>query len=278
MIASLNAETLKAGKRWANWIMFLILVGLVMLIFFIQYSVLKNPPRNFRVGVPASVLMRETFPENFIPSMFNTLATLGAGIMIIFGGLNSASEYGWLTVQTILMQKPGRLAVLSGKLLNVALSVVVVSLVVMAAAALSSYLVLTLDGATSTWPSSTVLLKAFGALVLKLAMWTSFGLVLGIVFRSTAAAVGGGLVYLFVIESILVRLLQNTDVVKEILKFLPGVNANAIDAAFPFSFNLPDQFTPLVSVGRGVITTGVYLVIFIVVSLLVFQRRDVTGS
>jgi ABC-type transport system involved in multi-copper enzyme maturation permease subunit len=135
-----------------------------------------------------------------------------------------------------------------------------------------------IDGSTSSFPSATVLLKGTGALILQLGVWTAFGMFLGIAFRSTAAAIGGGLTYLFVGEALLARLLANTTGVKEVLKFLPGQNADAINATFPYGFRNAQAATPLVSGGRGVITLLVYLAVFIVLSLLIFQRRDVTGA
>lgn len=278
MIASYRAEALKARKRWANWIMIGILVGLVLLLYFITYAVLSHPPRNFESRIPASVLKREDYPENLLPNLFSTISTLGAGIMIIFGGLSTASEYGWVTVQTILVQKPGRTAVLLGKQLNLAVITFLVSVAVLAFAALASYLILTIDGASSSWPAATTLLKGFGALWLQLAVWTAFGMFLGIAFRSTAAAIGGGLVYLFVIEAIFAQLFRDTDIIKEILQVLPGINASAVNAAFPLSFRNPNAATPLVSATHGVITLVVYLAIFTILSLLIFQRRDVTGT
>jgi ABC-2 type transport system permease protein len=278
MIASYRAEALKSRKRWANWIMIGILVGLVLLLYFVTYAVLSHPPRNFESRLPASVLKREDYPENLLPNVFSTISTLGAGIMIIFGGLSTASEYGWLTVQTILVQKPGRTAVLLGKQLNLAVTTFLVSVVVLAGAALASYLILTIDGGSSSWPSATTLLKGFGALWLQLAVWTAFGMFLGIAFRSTAAATGGGLVYLFVIEGIINLLFRDTDIVKEILKVLPGINVGAVNAAFPLTFRSPNAATPLVSANHGVITLIVYLAAFTILSILIFQRRDVTGA
>jgi ABC-type transport system involved in multi-copper enzyme maturation permease subunit len=121
-------------------------------------------------------------------------------------------------------------------------------------------------------------LKAFGALLLELAVWTAFGAFLGIAFRSAAAAIGGGLTYIFVGETLLGGLLRNTPIVKEILKFLPGINGGAINAAFPVTIRDTSASTQLVSPGRGVVTLLVYLVVFTVFSLLIWQRRDVGGS
>ena len=280
MIASLRAEALKSRKRWANWILFgILLLALLLLGYVITYLVLRNPPPRFESQVPASVLKREVFPENLLPNVLSGASTIGAAIMIIFGSLSTASEFGWLTVQTILVQKPGRTAVLAGKLALLAIVTLLVTIIVLAATALTSYILVGIDGSSSNWPSTTALLKGFGALWLEFSVWTAFGMFLGVAFRSTAAAIGGGLTYLFVGEALLGQLFRNTDVVKEVLKFLPGVNASAVNATFPLTFRNPNAITTqLVDAGRGVITLGVYLVVFTVLALWIFRQRDVTGA
>lgn len=279
MIASLRGEMLKSRKRWANWILFGILIAVLLLLSYVlTYYLLSNPPPRFESPVPAKVLKREVFPENLVPYALASMASLGAAIMIILGGLSTASEYGWLTVQTILLQKPSRMAALLGKLLNLAIISLLVSLAVLIVGALASLLFANLDGAQSNWPSAGVLIKGLAALWLQLSLWTAFGMFLGVAFRSTAAAIGGGLVYLFVGESLIAQLFRNTEGIKEVLKFLPGVNASAVDASFPFSFRSPNAVPELVSAGRGVITILIYLAAFTAFSLLIFQRRDVTGA
>jgi ABC-type transport system involved in multi-copper enzyme maturation permease subunit len=206
------------------------------------------------------------------------MSTIGAAIMIILGSLSTASEYGWLTVQTILIQKPGRVAVLLGKLANLAVITFLLSVLALATAALTSYLLVSIDGTSSAWPSATELLKGFGALWLQLAVWTAFGIFLGIAFRSTAAAIGGGLTYLFVGEALIGQLLRDTAGVKEILKFLPGVNGSAVNASFHLTFREPNAGSQLVDASRGSITLVIYLVLFTILALLIFQRRDVGGA
>ena len=279
MIASMRADGLKMRKRWANWILFGILM-LVLLLFgyILSYIILTHPPRNFESRVPASVLKREVFPENLLPDILQTVSTIGAAIMIIFGGLSTASEFSWFTVQTILIQKPGRAAVLLGKLLDLAIVTFLVSVVVLGAAALTSWILAGIDGSSSAWPSAVVLLKGFGALCLELSVWTAFGMFLGVAFRSTAAAIGGGLTYLFVGEAVIGQLLRDTTGVKEILKFLPGVNAGGVKASFALTFRNPNATTELVDATRGTITLLAYLAIFTIAAILIFQRRDVGGS
>jgi ABC-2 type transport system permease protein len=279
MIASLRAEVLKSRKRWANWILFgILLLTVVLFGYVLTYFIFKHPPRNFQSRVPANVLIREVFPENLLPNVLSGISTIGAAIMIILGSLSTASEYGWLTVQTILIQKPSRAAVLSGKLLNLAIITFLVSVVVLATAGLTSYLLVTIDGSSSSWPSATTLIKGFGALWLELAIWTAFGMFLGVAFRSTAAAIGGGLTYLFVGEALVGQLLRDTAGIKEILKFLPGINAGAVNASFGLTIQNPNTASQLVDATRGTITLLLYLVLFTGLALLIFQRRDVGGS
>jgi ABC-2 type transport system permease protein len=280
MIASVRADALKMRKRWATWIMVAILLAwLVLLVYALLYLVIKTQAASLRGGgVPASVLIHQIFPENFIPTVLSTASSIGAAIMIIFGALSTASEYGWSTVQTILIQKPGRTAVLSGKLVALAVATVLISIAAMAVAALSAFIVITLDGSSSSWPAAIDILKGFAALVLQLAVWAAFGAFLGIAFRSTAAAIGGGLVYLFVGEALFGGLFRGITVIKEILKYLPGINADAVNAAFPLSYRNPNTQAPLVDATHGVITLLIYLVLFTGFSLLIFRRRDVGGS
>jgi ABC-2 type transport system permease protein len=279
MIASLRAESLKTRKRWANWILFAILLAWIVLLTYLTfYLVVRLSPHSIQGPVPASVLKRRLFPENYVPTVLNAAESIGAAILLIFGALSTASEYGWLTVQTILIQKPTRSAVLGGKLLGIGISTVLVSLAVLAITALASYVVVTVDNSSSAWPSWEVTLKAFGALVLQLTVWTLLGAFLGIAFRSAAAAIGGGLVYLFVVELLFRNLFGSTPVVKEILKLLPGVNTGAINGTFPVTIRDSTATTQLVGAGRGVVTLLLYLAVFTISSLLIFQQRDVGGS
>lgn len=280
MIASLRADGLKMRKRWANWIMVgILLAWLVLLVYVLLFYLVKSQPTSLRGSqVPAAILKRQVFPENLIPTVLSTASTIGAAIMIIFGALCTASEYGWSTIQTVLIQKPGRLAVLAGKLLALAVATILISAAALAVAALCAYVVVSVDGSSSTWPGAPEIVRGFGALVLQLSVWAGFGAFLGIAFRSTAAAIGGGLVYLFVGEALLGGLFRSAPVVKQALTFLPGINASAVNAAFPLTYRNPSTQAPLVDTTHGVITLVVYLVLFTALAFLIFRDRDVGGG
>jgi ABC-type transport system involved in multi-copper enzyme maturation permease subunit len=280
VIPSFRGESLKTRKRWANWILLgILLAWIIVLVYLVPYIFLSHPPKNFNSPVPASELKRSVFPENLIPSALSTTASIGAAIMIILGALSTASEYGWLTVQTILIQKPGRTAVLLGKFLTLGVAALLIGVTVLATGAIASSLFVTIDHASSTWPSGLLLLKGIGAILLELGVWTGFGAFLGIAFRSTAAAIGGGLTYLFVGEGLLGGLLlRNVPIVKDLLNFLPGVAAEAVNTAFPTTYRSAGATPPVIDAGRGTITLLIYLVLFVVMSVVIFRDRDVGGS
>src|SRR2546421_9122257 len=109
MIASLRADTLKARKRTANWILLgVLLAWLILLSYVLDYFIFKHPPPGFRSEVPPSVLIRIVFPENVIPTVLSVLGTIGAAVMLIMGALSTGSGDGWATGQRSLGRKPGR--------------------------------------------------------------------------------------------------------------------------------------------------------------------------
>src|SRR5437763_10496710 len=171
-----------------------------------------------------------------------------------------------MTAHTILHQNPGRCSVLLGKHVNLAIVTLLIAVVVLGASALTSYLLVTIDGGSSSWPSANLLLKGFGALWLEFAIWAAFGMFLGIAFRSTAAAIGGGLTYLFVGEALLAQLLRNTEGVKEVLRFVPGVNAGGVNACF--GLILRNQIAECTMVEA---TSGNYTLLGCLVVLIVVQ-------
>jgi ABC-2 type transport system permease protein len=277
MIGSLSADLLKIYKRNANWMLLGILLAFVVLVLYVaEYIVYKNPPASFRGGsVPTSLLISETFPQNLVPHVLSGVSTIGAAIVLCIGALATASEYGWMTVQTILVQGPARRAVLGGKLIALGLVSLLVTVSIFLAAAATSFVLVSIDGSPAHWPSTSDLVRGFAAAWLILGAYTAFGVVLGLVLRSPAAAIGGGLTYVFVVEGILTELLANAGGIKELLKVLPGVAATGVTRVFPYTFSGLAQVPALVDGTRGSISLVAYLVVFGVVGLFVFQRRDV---
>lgn len=279
MIASFTADLLKIYKRNANWILVGILLGFVVLVLYVtEYLVYKNPPATFRTGsTPTTVLITQTFTQNLIPHTLSGIITIGAAVVLCLGALTTASEYGWMTVQTILVQRPGRTAVLLGKMLALGLISLLVAIGVFAAAAITSWILTATHGDPVQWPSPSDALRGLAIAWLILYVYSVFGMALGVVLRSPAAAIGGGVAYVFVVELLLTEMLGNAGGIQEVLKFLPGVAATGVTHIFQYASSGIGQGTVLVDGTRGLITLLAYLVVFLTIGLFIFNRRDVTA-
>jgi hypothetical protein len=100
---------------------------------------------------------------------------------------------------------------------------------------------------------------------------------LGFVFRQSAAAVGIGLVYLVLIETILGRFITgfHGGDYRWISKGLAGANATALVQSFGQILSDPKAPGPLVGATQAVVTLAVYALAFVVVSATLLRWRDV---
>src|SRR5205814_5285885 len=103
-------------------------------------------------------------------------------LAMIIGVLSQGSEYGWGSIKTAFTQRPRRLEWLAGKVVSVALTMLVMSLVLLLVAAATSLLLATIDGADKTWPNTTTIVKGILATWLIYCFWGFFGVGLATLF------------------------------------------------------------------------------------------------
>jgi ABC-type transport system involved in multi-copper enzyme maturation permease subunit len=176
-----------------------------------------------------------------------------------------ASEYSLGTLRQLLVRQPRRKVLLAGKFLAVLSfmlgAVVFASLVATVAAFVMAH---ARHVPTMAWTSSagiTDLTRALGDLLLATVGFTIFGLVVGLLFRSSVIAVIVGFAYLLPVEAVVTRIAPHS------AGWLPGELLQAIAAG------------GLVSAGfaHSLILSIVYLAIAGVVATAVFVRKDVTA-
>jgi len=287
MLASFGAELLKIRKRPATWILALVWFILIVLFgYLFTYSFAANPPDRPENQPPQVQQQEEAFneqilngllPENLLENLFaNGVFSLGAAIVLILGAMAAGSEYGWGTMKTSLTQRPGRLGMLSGKALALALFIVLFVLLGLAAGAMSSYTVALLEDASINWPPLEELAKAAGVGVLTFGAWGFLGFALGMLFRGTALAIGLGLAWALAVENTIALLPIESDWWESFRRLTLGENTSSVGSIFGSpnpSFGIPET---LVEPERAAITLGLYVAVFAVVSLVLLLRRDVT--
>ncbi|BBL79437.1 hypothetical protein RxyAA322_12910 [Rubrobacter xylanophilus] len=279
MARSFAAELLKLRKRPATWVVALIFAAAVVLFSYLfVYTFTVNSPED--AGVPPEArdaILRSLLPEDMLPTVLASFANFGSALALILGALSVGSEYGWDTLKVTLTQRPGRLKLFFGEVFALALTLLILTAAIMAVGALSSYVVAGLEKESVEWPSAQEFLKGFGAGWLILGTFAALGVFLATLLRGTALAIGLGLVYLLVLESIFVGLSAQSETVEDVGKLLPF--KNSIDLAESFGA-LPVGFGgtagEAVEPSRAVITLGVYAVAFMILSALLLKGRDVT--
>ncbi|SRR5579875_556283 len=277
LLNAIQAEWLKTRKRPAVWVLVGILVGVeVMIGYALPWAVLSHPPpgARFGPGVSPAQLKQALYPSHFAGDAL-TGGGLAGPIALILGVLMVGSEYGWGTLKTALTQRPGRLHNLAAKVvvLYVTLGIYVVA-VFMAAAGSSTVLAL-VDGITIHWPGASEVARAALTAVFIDGWWGLFGMAMAYVFRQSALALGLGLAYSFIIEGLVFNVLGalGSTVVRNVERFFPGQNAQALAASFASG---PGATPATINATEATLVLCLYCVAAVTISALLFRLRDVT--
>jgi ABC-2 type transport system permease protein len=270
----LRAELLVLRKRASSWILLGIWVTLALVFaYVVPYAQYLNRPSPDGLA--------DVLPENLVGTLMGGFPFFGGVLALMLGVLTFGSEYGWGTLKTLFTQHPGRLHVFGAKLLALAATLVAFVLLVFALGALAGYAIAVREGAEVSWPSLWLLLRGLAAGWLILAVWAAFGVLLAVLFRGTALAVGVGILYALVIEGLLSALATQVSLLDPLVELfvrasgyslVVGLGASAEDAGDrgPGSFS-----GPFVGGEQALVVLVAYLAIFVLVAGWRLRRRDV---
>jgi ABC-type transport system involved in multi-copper enzyme maturation permease subunit len=286
MLAAFRGELFKVVRRPGIWVLVGLFLALAILIgYAITWLIYTYPPPNSSQGLPPGTKLSDfkiaLYPENFVKQTLNQWGVLGGVFALIVGVLVQGSEYGWGTIKTLYTQRYGRLTMLFGKLAAMFVVVLVIVIGLFAVDAASSWIVVQLDGRTSSFPSADVILKAIGAAFLIFGFWAVFGLALATVFRQSALAIGLGLAYALVIELLIFGLLGGLggNIVKSVQQWFPIANSNYLSTSFGQVRvrGLQGQAAPYTDATHAVVMLLVYVVAFTALTAWLTRTRDVTS-
>ncbi|WP_205629406.1 hypothetical protein [Jiangella muralis] len=282
LVASTKAELLRLRKWPAVWILatvwLLLNLTFAYLFNYIAYSTGSSGFSN--EGVPPSALLPDLLPAA-IPSVFTGgMPMFGGAIMFILGALAAGSGYGWGTWKTALTQGPGRLSTFGGTLAAVGIAVVGVVAATLALDFAASALIAVVEGQSIAWPALGALAEAVGGGLLIFGMWAVAGVLVGVLTRSPALAVGLGLVWSLVIENLLRGVGNLLSGIEYVTDVLPGTAAGSLAGALGAGGSDDPEGAPGVLTvldGRpAALLVAAYLVAFAVAGALLMRRRDVT--
>ncbi|WP_129668127.1 ABC transporter permease, partial [Phytoactinopolyspora endophytica] len=233
MVASARAELLRLRKWPALWV----LLGVWMLLnitfgYLFSYIAYATGSVSFATeGVPPDRLLADLLPDAVPQVLTGGMPMFGGAIMLVLGALTAGSGYGWGTWKTVATQGPRRSTAFAGTL--IALAVVLVGTVVVTFVV--DIGVAALVGVVETdsipWPGVGESAQALGGGLLIFGMWAAAGVLIGILTRSPAIAIGLGLVWSLVVENLLRSVAGLLSGLEYVTDVLPGTAAGSLSGA-----------------------------------------------
>jgi ABC-2 type transport system permease protein len=279
MSGSVSAEFLLLRKRRSTWVLLVIWAALAMFFsYLLAYVEYRNGDFS---GGPGQTSLDEMLPHQIPAHLSGGFPFFGGVFALMLGVLTFGSEYGWGTLRTVLVQRPARLQVFAAKLLALAAGLVPFVAAVFALGALASYAIAWHEGAAAGAPAALELGRAFGAGWLILAVWAAFGVLLGLLSRGTALAIGIGILYALLIEGLISRFADQISVLKRLVEFFLRANAYSLveglgAATTGAATNGPGAFDgPYVGGTQALIVLVGYAAGFLLLSGYLLHRRDV---
>ncbi|MEV4510777.1 ABC transporter permease [Dactylosporangium sp. NPDC049525] len=273
----MNAELLRLRKWPVLWV--LLGVGLALDLLFgyvFDYLSYRTGSRPVSEDGP---LLAGLLPAGVPVTTVEGMPMFGGAILLILGALAAGSGYGWGTWKTVLTVAPSRLSALRGLL--AALGVVVAGLVtaMFTANFAAATLIAAAESRSLAPPGFADLARAAGGALLMHGMWAACGVLLGILARGPALAVGLGMVWTLAVENLLRGTGNVLAPVGAVADLLPGTAAGSLAGALgatPFTDNGTPGVLSTLDGGPAALLLAAWTVLFVVSAGVLLTRRDVT--
>jgi ABC-2 type transport system permease protein len=275
---SVAAELLIVRKRASTWILLGVWVGLGLLFaYLLPYLAYRGA-----AGGPVQTPLEDLLPLHVVDNLLGGFPFFGGVIALMLGVLATGSDFGWDTLKTLLIQRPGRGRIFIAKLGALALALVALVVAIFAAGAVASVLIAGAEGAGVHWPSVSEFARGIAAGWFVFATWASLGVMLAIASRGTALAIGLGILYALVIEGLLSALASEVAWLDGLVEFFLRANAYSLVTAIgvpraALTDNGPGSFSgPFVGAGQAILVMAVYATCLVAVSFAILRCRDVS--
>ena len=169
------------------------------------------------------------------------------------------------TLRNLLVRQPSRMKILSGKYLSMVIfAIALVTIDAIVAISVSYFLAPHAKVTTTAWFTSAALSllgRTFINVLLTTVAFGTFGMILGLLFRSPISAISTGVIWSLILETILGGVVSSTQ------KWLPGQNFD----------NIAQGGSLTVSYQWSMGISAAYLVAGFTIVAILFKRRDVAN-
>ncbi len=283
------AEFFKLRKRMMTWVLALLIVGIVVLLYSILWSI-SGRAQTFgeHHQFTASQLRKALFLQSSVPFSLQLVSSFGTLFAVILMAGAIGSEYAWGTIRLTATAASGRLRLLGAQLAVVCGLIAVGALLAVAAGLIYSSVIMSVSGGADFSFLTAAFVghqsASYARTLFVLSPFVAIAFAAAVIGRSTLSGVGAGLGFTFlepIISSLMraaggrwahipnylpsankqVILLQNS--LPEVLRVGPG--SDLADAAAN-------------SVAQAAIILALYTIAFVALGLYVYRRRDITAG
>ena len=278
VVKAFRAEWLKLRKRPAVWILFIALTAIVLLFGYVAlWAFATQAPPEAAQGAPeADLILQALAPAGMPAQVASLVSSFGSAFGLIVGALAVGSEYGWSTIKTVTTQRPGRVALFSGRALALLGVCLLLTLGAFLGGAAGTGLVSALAQVDTTLPGAGDTAAAVGTSLLVIALWCALGVCFATLFRGTGWAIGFGLLYAYALEFLLGQVPLRGRAGELLADAL--INNNTTALVLWLTPDELDVFAGATVDIEPVQAVGVllaYLVVALLVATVVYARRDI---
>ena len=189
---------------------------------------------------------------------------LGIIALCVFAA-QTAQEYTYGTLRNLLIRQPGRMKILVGKLVSMALfAIAMIAIAAVVSIAISYILAPGAEVSTDLWFTSDgfdAIFTTFINVTISVVAFGIVGMVLGLLLRSPISAISFGVLWLLIVENLLIA------VKNSLQSWLPGAQLSAIATGGAVDLTYKHALT----VG------GLYVAVGAIIASVLFVRRDVAN-
>jgi ABC-type transport system involved in multi-copper enzyme maturation permease subunit len=273
---ALLLEKDKVLGRMVFWVNLIILVAVIILIDVAQYFMglaLPHNAGNIMVGMV-------TWPTGLVnAAQFASAHALGGILLIVLVGVITSREYTWRTFHLWLSRGVPRITLLAAKCIMILLTTVIMVLTSLLLSGAITGILTLLHGTLNLnqVPFNQVILN-FLITIYTLLPYVALTFMLTILSRSSAVAIGVGLVFVFPIESTVYTVLTMTGgTYAQIAQYLPvGLGATLSNATSGSMSSASPIHTPFPSPIVACLCLALYTAIFTGIAAWRFLHQNFT--
>ncbi len=281
-----GVEVFKLRKRRMTWILLSILIVLIVVLYVLLWAVTKSGAESFggpQGGGEVEKLQKALYVQQAVPFGLQLTQVFGTFLGTILAGASVGSEYGWDTIRPYLTAAPGRKQFLAGKLLAIATMIVAGTLVGMITALATSAIISSFGGAAdygfvdAGYAGESLL--SYARTVMAMAPFVAMSAFFALWGRSTMAGIGAAIGVFFLDGFVTTLMRAAGGWVEHVPNALPGANADALMHANGLVGVFVAEDDPSIALlldppVAALILAG-YVVMFLALSFVIFERRDV---